>query len=79
MNASVLLGISGGIASYKTPLLVRLLTRVGFNVHIVMTQAATRFITPLTLATLSGNPVFDDMWEIGTPFSRAYLLADTAT
>ena len=62
MSASVLLGISGGIAAYKTPLLVRLLAQAGFNVHIVMTQAATRFVTPLTLATLTGNPVFDDMW-----------------
>jgi phosphopantothenoylcysteine decarboxylase / phosphopantothenate---cysteine ligase len=79
MSASVLLGISGGIAAYKTPLLVRLLTQAGFNVHVVMTQAATRFITPLTLATLSGNPVFDDMWgDRSRPSVEHISLADTA-
>lgn len=79
MSASVLLGISGGIAAYKTPLLVRLLSQAGFNVHIVMTQAATRFITPLTLATLSGNPVFDDMWgDRYRPSVEHISLADTA-
>jgi phosphopantothenoylcysteine decarboxylase/phosphopantothenate--cysteine ligase len=62
MGASVLLGITGGIAAYKAPLLVRLMVKAGMNVHVVMTRAATEFVTPLTLATLSGNPVSLDMW-----------------
>ncbi len=63
MSATVLLGITGGIAAYKTPLLVRLLKKADRDVHVVMTQAATQFVTPLTLATLSQNRVHDDMWH----------------
>jgi len=63
MSSTVLLGITGGIAAYKSPLLVRLLVKAGMDVHVVMTRNAARFVTPLTLATLSGNPVWEDMWE----------------
>ncbi len=54
----ILLGISGGIAAYKTPLLVRELIKNGAQVRVVMTPAAKDFVTPLTLSTLSKNPVF---------------------
>jgi phosphopantothenoylcysteine decarboxylase/phosphopantothenate--cysteine ligase len=63
MKSRVLLGITGGIAAYKTPWLVRLLVESGMEVHVVMTRAATQFVTPLTLATVSGNRVEHDMWE----------------
>jgi phosphopantothenoylcysteine decarboxylase/phosphopantothenate--cysteine ligase len=53
----ILLGISGGIAAYKTPLLVRELIKNGAKVRVVMTPAAKDFVTPLTLSTLSKNPV----------------------
>ena len=53
----ILLGICGGIAAYKTPMLVRLLKKQGAEVRIVMTDAAARFVTELTLSTLSGEPV----------------------
>ena len=53
----VLLGISGGIAAYKTAALVRLFVKLGAHVKVVMTPAAKSFITPLTLSTLSKNPV----------------------
>lgn len=53
----ILLGISGGIAAYKTPLLVRELIKHGAEVKVVMTPAAKDFVTPLTLSTLSKNPV----------------------
>jgi phosphopantothenoylcysteine decarboxylase/phosphopantothenate--cysteine ligase len=53
----VLLGITGGIAAYKTPLLVRALVKKGAEVKVVMTPSALDFVTPLTLATLSQNPV----------------------
>jgi phosphopantothenoylcysteine decarboxylase / phosphopantothenate---cysteine ligase len=79
MNTSVLLGITGGIAAYKTPALVRLLVRADLNVHVVMTQAATQFVTPLTLATLSGNPVFQEMWgDRHRPSVEHISLADLA-
>lgn len=53
----ILLGITGSIAAYKIPLLVRLLKRDGAEVRVVMTPSAKDFVTPLTLSTLSGNPV----------------------
>lgn len=56
----VLLGVTGGIAAYKTAFLVRLLVKEGCEVKVVMTQSATEFVTPLTLATLSKNPVSFD-------------------
>ncbi len=60
---SILLGISGGIAAYKAAELVRLLVKDGANVHVVMTVNAQNFIAPLTLQTLSGNPVGTDLFN----------------
>ena len=54
----ILLGISGGIAAYKTAILVRLFIKNGAEVKVVMTADAKEFITPLTLSTLSKNPVY---------------------
>ena len=60
----VVLGVTGSIAAYKAAELVRLMIKAGWSVHVVMTEAATRFVTPLTFRTLSRNPVgvnaFDD-------------------
>ena len=53
----VLLGVSGGIAAYKSPLIVRLLKSLDVEVRVVMTPSAKDFVTPLTLSTLSNNPV----------------------
>ena len=77
MSAKILLGITGGIAAYKTPSLVRLLVQAGIDVHIVTTSAATHFVTPMTLATLSGNPVHEDMWaDLLRPSVEHISLAD---
>jgi phosphopantothenoylcysteine decarboxylase/phosphopantothenate--cysteine ligase len=57
---NVVLGVCGSIAAYKSALLFRLLVKAGANVQVVMTPDATNFITPLTLATLSKNPVFSE-------------------
>ena len=54
---NILLGITGGIAAYKTTFLVRLLIKAGANVKIILTDSASSFVSPLTLATLSKNPV----------------------
>jgi len=59
----ILLGVTGGIAAYKCAELVRLLKKAGAEVVVVMTEAATRFVTPLTFQALSGNPVPVDAWN----------------
>lgn len=59
----ILLGISGSIAAYKSAALTRLLIKSGAEVKVVMTKAATDFITPLTLSTLSGHPVMHDLFS----------------
>ncbi|WP_035671645.1 bifunctional phosphopantothenoylcysteine decarboxylase/phosphopantothenate--cysteine ligase CoaBC [Flavobacterium sp. 83] len=59
----ILLGISGGIAAYKTASLVRLFIKAGAHVQVIMTPASKDFITPLTLSTLSKNPVFSSFYN----------------
>lgn len=59
----ILLGISGGIAAYKTATLVRLFIKAGAHVKVVMTPASKDFITPLTLSTLSKNPVYSSFYH----------------
>ena len=59
----ILLGISGGIAAYKTASLVRLLIKAGADVRVVMTPASKDFVTPLTLSTLSKNPVHSSFFD----------------
>ncbi len=62
----ILLGITGSIAAYKIPLLVRLLKKDGADVRVVMTPSAKDFVTPLTLSTLSGNPVLTHGFDVET-------------
>jgi phosphopantothenoylcysteine decarboxylase/phosphopantothenate--cysteine ligase len=59
----LVLGITGGIAAYKAAELTRLLVKAGASVDVVMTAAATRFVTPVTFQALSGRPVFTDQWD----------------
>ncbi|MBR5475672.1 MAG: bifunctional phosphopantothenoylcysteine decarboxylase/phosphopantothenate--cysteine ligase CoaBC [Bacteroidaceae bacterium] len=59
----IVLGVTGSIAAYKSALLVRLLVKEGAEVQVVMTPAAKEFITPLTMATLSGRPVLCDFFD----------------
>lgn len=61
-DKSILIGITGGIASIKTALLVSDLTKKGFSVYPVLTEAACKFVTPLTFSTLSRNPAKTDMF-----------------
>lgn len=60
---NILLGVCGSIAAYKSALLVRALVKKGANVKVILTADAANFITPLTLATLSKNPVFTQYFE----------------
>ena len=62
-NKKILIGMTGGIACYKIPNLVRALKKAGAEVKIIMTDAATKFITPLTMETVSENCVAVDMFE----------------
>jgi len=62
----ILLGVSASIAAYKAALLTRLLIKDGHEVKIIMTQSATEFITPLTLSTLSKNPVYSKFSDAGS-------------
>jgi len=86
---NILLGITGSIAAYKAAILVRLLVKEGANVKIVMTELAKEFITPLTLATLSKNPILVDFFDpengqwnshvdLGS-WSDVYLIAPATT
>src|SRR6478735_990177 len=62
-NKNIILGVCGSIAAYKSALLVRALIKSGANVKVILTADAANFITPLTLATLSKNPVYTQYFE----------------
>ena len=62
-NKRVLLGVTGGIAAYKSPDLVRRLIDRGASVQVVMTHGAQQFVTPLTFGAVSGKPVRTDLWD----------------
>lgn len=59
----ILVGVTGGIAAYKVCYLVRECIKAGADVRVIMTPAATRFVTPLTFSTLTGSEVLSDLWE----------------
>src|SRR3954465_11980932 len=59
----ILLGISGGVAAYKSAELERELQRLEADIQVFMTEACCKFITPLTLQSLSGKPVYTHMWD----------------
>ena len=60
---TVVLGVCGGIAAYKSVEVVSRLVKLGAAVHVIMTAAATQFVTPLTFREISGQPVYTTMWE----------------
>ena len=62
-HRSIVLGLTGGIAAFKSAELVRHLAAADIGVQVVMTDAATRFVSPVTLQALSGMPVFTDLWD----------------
>jgi phosphopantothenoylcysteine decarboxylase/phosphopantothenate--cysteine ligase len=69
----LVLGMTGGIACYKIAELTRLLTKAGATVQIVMTEAATQFITPVTMQALSGRPVYTSQWDARMPNNMAHI------
>ena len=60
---NIILGVTGGIAAYKAAMIIRLLVKEGADVKVIMTPLAKEFITPLTLATLSKNPILVDFFD----------------
>jgi len=69
----LVLGLTGGIAAYKSAELLRLLMKQGYAVQVAMTEAACHFITPTTMQGLSGKPVFIDQWDTRAPNSMAHI------
>jgi phosphopantothenoylcysteine decarboxylase/phosphopantothenate--cysteine ligase len=69
----VVLGVTGGIAAYKAAELARLFIKAGVGVDVVMTEAATRFVTPLTFQALSGRPVRSDLWASGAEDAMGHI------
>lgn len=77
--SAVVIGVTGSIAAYKAADLVRLLSKAGHDVHVVMTSAATRFIGEVTMRTLSRNPVAVDMFDEDIEWVPEHIsLADKA-
>ncbi|KAM9997157.1 hypothetical protein ACTFIZ_007958 [Dictyostelium cf. discoideum] len=72
-NKHFVLGLTGGIACYKSAELLRLLTKAGATVQVVMTEAATHFITPTTMQALSGRPVYISQWDARMPNNMAHI------
>jgi len=69
----LVLGVTGGVAAYKSAELVRLLGKAGADVHVVLTDAGARFVGAVTFQALSGNPVWSDLWDARMPNNMAHI------
>src|ERR1700743_2201722 len=69
----ILLGVTGGIAAYKSPDLVRRLREQGAEVQVVMTAAAREFVTPTTFQAVSGRPVRTDLWDAAAEAAMGHI------
>jgi phosphopantothenoylcysteine decarboxylase/phosphopantothenate--cysteine ligase len=72
-NKTILLGVTGSIASYKAVDIASQLVKEGANVTVAITEAATKFITPFTFKTITGNVPFYDMWDINAPSREMHI------
>ncbi len=72
-NKHFVLGLTGGIACYKSAELTRLLSKAGASVQVAMTEAATQFITPVTMQALSGQPVYTSQWDARSADNMAHI------
>ncbi len=78
-DKTIVLGITGSIAAYKAAELTSKLVQAGARVSVVMTEAATKFVTPLTFRSLTNRPVVTSMWDLSSEFSIEHVaLADAA-
>lgn len=69
----LLLGITGGVAAYKAAQFARLLVKEGADVRVAMTEAATRFVTPVTLQALTGQTAWTDLWDARVPDNMGHI------
>ncbi len=72
-NKQIILGVSGGIAAYKSAELLRLLTKAGAKVQVVMTESAKEFITPMTMQALSSYPVRDSLFDVAAEAAMGHI------
>ena len=72
-HRKIVIGVTGGVAAYKSAELVRLLVKAGAEVHVVLTEAGARFVTAVTFQVLSGNPVWTDLWDARVPNNMAHI------
>ncbi len=72
-NKNILLGVTGGIAAYKSAEIIRFLKRLGADVRVVMTNSSHEFMTPLTLQALSGNPVSSDLLDLKAESAMGHI------
>ena len=78
-DKTIVLGVTGSIAAYKAAEIASKLTQGGAEVRVVMTESATRFISPLTLRTITGRSAVTSMWELSSEFSIEHVsLAEAA-
>src|SRR5271169_832588 len=70
---TLLVGVCGGIAAYKCAGVVSSLRQAGADVHVIMTPAAQKFVTPLTFQAVSGNDVHTEMFDAGTAWQVAHV------
>ncbi len=76
---TIVLGVTGSIAAYKAADIASKLTQSGAGVQVVITESATRFITPLTMRAITGRPVVSSMWDMKSDFSIGHIsLAEAA-
>lgn len=73
VNKQIILGVTGGIAAYKSADLIRRLREAGAFVRVVMTESAKQFITPLTLQAISGNPIHDDLFDLEAEAAMGHI------
>src|SRR5881394_547225 len=73
LNRRLLLGVTGGVAAYKVAELARLLQRNNVEVRVAMTEAATKFVTPVTFQALTGKPVATDLWDASFDNNMAHI------
>lgn len=69
----IVVGVTGGVAAYKSAELVRLLVKAGADVHVVLTEGGARFVTAVTFQALSGNPVWSDLWDARMDNNMAHI------
>jgi len=72
-NKVIVVGVTGGIAAYKTVQVVSTVRRLGADVYVVLSPSAMHFVGPLTFRTLSGQPVITDMWDPQNPWEEPHV------